>query len=128
MVHGMRTGGVEVIPFSHRLRCLLPSLPLSNKSRCFVLSRLEGGRRGSAALSSDSWKATTRVCSYTVTLSSRGIDSGVPVPRATGETLRDCSADIVHASISMAPFVTGVDGDSKWVGALVCSSGGGTAL
>lgn len=32
--------------------------------------------------------------------SSSGIDNGAPIPRATGDTLRDSNAEIVHASMS----------------------------
>lgn len=66
------------------------------------------------------------------TYSSSGIVKGVPVPRATGETLSDCRADIVHASMSIPVLLTeGVKG--AWVpagGMCDCSSsvGGGTEL
>ena len=55
--------------------------------------------------------------------SSRGMASGVPVPRAMGDTLRDARAEMVQASISMAPLVTGVGGDNKSSRSAVSSAG-----
>lgn len=73
-------------------------------------------------------KATARDCFLIGVSSSMGMASGVPVPRATGDTLSDCSAETVQASISIAPLVTGVDGERRFCGMLASSSGGGTAL
>lgn len=62
---------------------------------------------------------------------SRGIERGVPVPRAMGETLSDWSAEMVQASMSMAVLDVGVAGKMLfavvWLGGGV-PGGGGTAL
>jgi hypothetical protein len=49
---------------------------------------------------------------------SSGIERVTPVPRAEGETLRDCSADTVQASMSSAA--------EEGVAAAPCWDGGGT--
>lgn len=49
------------------------------------------------------------------------MDNGVPVPRAIGETLSDCSADIVHASMSMPVLCT--EGDCA-----ACCGGAGLPM
>ena len=96
----------HIIPFSHRLLCLLPSLPFKSASLLTMLSRLEGGLRGSRGgdgvpLSNCTVLISPLEVVVVLVRSSIGIASGVPVPLATGDTLSDCSADIVHASISM---------------------------
>lgn len=69
-------------------------------------------------------------------LSSRGMPRGVPpMPRESGDTLSDSSAEIVHASMSMVPeaeweccgmFCGGSCDALVWGGG--DSGGGGTAL
>ena len=119
---------MAVLPFSHLRRCRLPSLPFSSASLLFMLSLLLGGRRGaSTGFSSPSLsKVTLRFLAS----SSRGMVRGVPVPRATGEMLRDCRADTVQASMSMpvADWLAGVGLAGSWVPEVAYSGGGGTAL
>lgn len=127
------------VPFSHRLLCRLPSLPFNKASLLFKLSLLEGGLLG-GSLAAASTSASVKVaCFFFAAATSRGMDSGEPVPRAIGETLRDCKAEIVQASMSIEGFTPtgwkiwrpGVMGEvpvvSWWFGG-VCSGGGGTAL
>ena len=113
-------GDLEEVPFSHRRRCRLPSLPLSSISRLRMLSRREGGRRGGVMLApkaSSSPNATAPrsfISAGALALPlplplagdaawsppSRGIERAAPVPRATGAMLSDSRAATVHASIS----------------------------
>lgn len=84
------------IPFSHRRRCRLPSLPFRTASLRFILSRADGGLRGATTVT---WTSSVAVVIVTccrlaerlegVGSASRGIDRGLPVPRAMGETLSD---------------------------------------
>jgi hypothetical protein len=146
MFDKLRPCEVGSLPFSHLLRCLLPSLPFCIASRFLRLSLAEGGRRGTSTVSplrsvtlrSSVFAAVGVLVRRTLTSpSSSGIDSGVPVPRATGEIERDCSADTVHASISTPaglPVVVAAFGIDAAGGStcdwrlLVSSGGGGTAL
>lgn len=86
------------LPFSHLLRCRLPSFPFLSSSLRLRLSRVgvtfrEGNAPG----------GTSRRTPLEIRLgsSSSEIASGLPVPRAEGETFSDSSAAAVHASMSM---------------------------
>lgn len=134
------------LPFSHRRLCRLPSLPFNSASRRAMLSRREGGREGGlrGGVTSSS-KLTVRVTPSAVsvcakvavfagferTYSSMGIVKGDPTPRAAGETLSDCRADIVHASISI-PVYSEAGADCSCAAGASCDGcvpgGGGVAL
>ena len=83
------------LPFSHLLRCLLPSFPFRSSSLRFRLSRTGVSFRGSPPPVTPAFRAT---CGGT---SSREMVKGLPVPSAAGETWSDSSAETVHASMSM---------------------------
>lgn len=94
-----------------------------------MLSLREGGLLGTSVRVASGVNPTDRLgCSESMAMA-----SGVPVPRATGETLSDWRAEMVHASMS-----TPVDGWFAWdlraerglagAGSAASSGGGGTAL
>jgi hypothetical protein len=112
-------------------------LPFRRASLCFWLSRAEGGRRRVVIRAASFEDATIVTCWRLaerlegVVRTSRGIDRGLPMPRAMGETLSDWSAEMVQASMSMAELDVGVTGKMLfaviWLGG-GDPGGGGTAL
>lgn len=88
-------------------------MPLSNASLLFIESLRAACLRGLYAV----FAARGSTASLSRSRVSRGIESVTPVPRADGDTLRDCKAETVHDSIS-------TPAGAAWG----CWDGGGTEL